>query len=54
MSEELSTRLYNSAERAVKAQFPHLTGWTLVEMIIDELVYRHGVEMAEEIIFKAV
>lgn len=54
MSEELATRLYNAASKAVKAQFPHLTGWPLVEMVIDELVYRHGVEMAEEIIFKAV
>lgn len=54
MSEELATRLYNAAEKAVKAQFPHLTGWTLIEMIIDELIYRHGAKMAEEIIFKAV
>lgn len=54
MTEELATRLYKSAEKAVKAQFPRLSGWELVEMIIDELVYRHGVEMAEEIIFKSV
>lgn len=54
MSEELATRLYNSAEKAVKAQFPHLPTMQEAEMIIDELVYRHGVEMAEEIIFKAV
>ena len=54
MSEELATRLYNSAERAVKAQFPHLPSWQYVELIIDELVHRYGVEKAEEIIFKAV
>ena len=54
MTEKMASRLYDAAVKAVKAQFPHLTGWTLVEMIIDELVYRHGVEMAEEIIFKAV
>ena len=53
MTEELATRLYKSAEKAVRAQFPSLKGWEFVEMIIDELIYRHGVEMAEEIIFKA-
>lgn len=54
MTEELATRLYNSAEKAVKAQFPHLRAMDEAEMIIDELIYRHGAEMAEEIIFKAV
>ncbi|MEN6388842.1 MAG: hypothetical protein ABFD04_00360 [Syntrophomonas sp.] len=54
MTEEEATRLYNAASKAVKAQFPHLPVMQEAEMIIDELIYRHGAEMAEEIIFKAV
>jgi len=54
MNYRMANRLYDAAARAVKDQFPHLPEWQFIEMIIDELIHRHGAEMAEEIIFKAI
>ena len=54
MTPEEATRLYYSAERAVKEQFPHLSISDEAELVIDELEYRFGLDMAFEIITQAI
>jgi len=50
MNNELALRLYNSAERAVKSQFPNLDYFKRAELIIEELNHRFGEDMADLIL----